>query len=297
MRRTAGPACVLASALLALAVLPARAREGGDGQATVKIGLVDTITRGIPMTWTLMVMRPFKTLMEAQTGLVGDVVPGGDGLALAKSLSEDKVQVGVFHGHEYAWAKQKYPNLAVVALCVNKTQQAKVHLIVRADCKAASWADLKGKPIAVPRLGRAPCRVFLERRCVKAGTTPEKFFARIDAPILTQEAVNALLDQDVDAAVLDGASWDDICARQPGLARQMRSIAESEPFPCGVIAYCPGRFSEDKVARFRAGLLAAKTTTQGRSTLKSLHLTAFEAPPANHAAVLAAIARAYPAPK
>jgi ABC-type phosphate/phosphonate transport system substrate-binding protein len=281
---------------LSLMVLSPAGAGGEASPATVKIGLVDSITRGIPLAWTQLAMRPFKALMEERTGMVGEVIAGGDALMLAKDLDEDKVQVGVFHGHEYAWAKQKYPKLKAIALCVNKSIQSRVYLLVQATSKASSSADLKGKAIAVPRMGRAPCQIYLERRCVKPGTTPDKFYSRIDAPILTEEALNDLVDGEVDAAVVDGAGWEDYRAKRPGLARRLRCIAESEPFPCGVIACVPGRLNDVKLGKFCAGLLAAPSTARGKDTLRTLRLTAFALPPANYDAMLEAIAKAYPPP-
>jgi ABC-type phosphate/phosphonate transport system substrate-binding protein len=268
--------------------------EEGAVSTTIKIGLVDTITRGIPPSWTQIAMRPFKALMEERTGMTGEVVMGGDALHLAKELQDNKVQVGVFHGHEYAWAKQKYPRLKAIALCVNRWQQAKVHLVIRTDSKAASYADLKGKKIAVPRQGRAPCRLYIERRCVPPGSTPEKYYARVETPFATADALEDLIDGEVAAAVVDAAGLEDYRRAFADRARRLRCIAESEPFPCGVIACYPGGISEAKMSKFSAGLLSAPTTPRGKDTLRVLRLTAFELPPANHNAVLEAIAKSYP---
>jgi ABC-type phosphate/phosphonate transport system substrate-binding protein len=270
--------------------------EEAISSTVVKIALVSTITRGVPAAFTEMIVSPFKALMEAETGLSGEVVTGRDPMALARDLLDDKVQIGVFHGHEYAWAKQKFPKLAVVALCVNRTQHIKLHLVVRTDSAAQSFADLKGKIISVPRMGREQCLLYLERRCVPPGTRPEAFYRHVSRPIATADSLNEVVEREAAAAIVDAAGLEDYRKSNGALGRRLRSLAISEPFPAGVIAYCPGRFSEEKVAKFRAGLLAAKTTAVGRSTLKRLRLTSFEAPSEDHDALLAAIARAYPPP-
>ncbi len=239
-------------------------------------------------------MKPFKALMEERTGMIGEVVIGGDALHLAEDLKGNKVQVGVFHGHEYAWAKQKFPKLKVIALCVNRWQQAKVHLLVRTDSKAVSFADLKGKKISVPRMGRAPCRLYLERRCVPPGTAPEKFYGQVETPFSTTDALEDLVDGEVAAAVVDAAGLEEYRKGYAASSRRLRSIAESEPFPCGVIACFPGGLSEARMSKFCAGLLAAPSTTRGKDTLRTLRLTAFELPPANYDAMLESIAKAYP---
>jgi ABC-type phosphate/phosphonate transport system substrate-binding protein len=294
MKRIAGPIAFLAVAAGCLLALTGSPAGGGEAEARVKIGLVDSITRGVPAMWTQIAMKPFKALMEEETGLTSEVVNGGDPLALGKSLDEDKIQVAVFHGHEFAWARQRYPKIKAIAVCVNNTRSIKVHLVVRSDSAAASYADLKGTKISVPRLGRAPCQVFLERRCVKPGVAPEKFYAAVDHPFGCVEALEELIEGETNAVVVDGQSLDDYRKSNPDVGKRLRSIAESEPFPCGVIAYRPGRFSESKVSKFRDGLVNAKSSSRGRDTLKMLRLTAFEAPPANHDALLAAIAKVYP---
>jgi ABC-type phosphate/phosphonate transport system substrate-binding protein len=271
--------------------------SGGEESARiVKIGLVDSLTEGIPPAFTQVAMRPFKALMETQIGMTGEVVNAGDAIALAGKLHDDKVQVGVFHGHEYAWAKQKYPSLKAIALCVNKTMQTKVHLLVRADSPAESYADLKNKAISVPLLGRAICRLYLERRCVKPGIGPDKFYERVEKPLATADALEDLVEGDVAAAIVDAASWNDYTRNFPARARRLRILADSEPFPCGVIACYPGKFSDAQMRKFSAGLLAAPTTTRGKDTLRTLRITAFELPPANHDVMLQAIVKAYPPP-
>jgi hypothetical protein len=42
----------------------------------------------------------------------GELVPCGDADNLGRQLMDDKVQLGVFHGIEFAWARQKYPEPA-----------------------------------------------------------------------------------------------------------------------------------------------------------------------------------------
>jgi ABC-type phosphate/phosphonate transport system substrate-binding protein len=279
--------------VVGLAALPA---EESASAKVVKIGLASSITRGVPAAFTDVVMSPFKALMEAETGLSGELVTGRDAMVLARDLQDYKVQIGVFHGHEYAWAKQRYPKLQVVAVCVNKSQLIRLHLVVLTDSPAHSFADLKGKPISVPRMGREQCLLYLERRCVPPETNPEDYYRYVSRPIAISDSLNEVIDREAAAAIVDDAGLDDFRKANGALGRRLRSIAVSEPFPSGVIAYCPGRFSEEKVAKFRAGLLAAKTTATGRSTLKRLRLTAFEVPPQDHDAVLAAIARAYPPP-
>ncbi len=57
-----------------------------------------------------VIMRPFKSLLETQTGMTGQLVSGGDAQHLGQHLKEGDIHLGVFHGVEFAWAKAKFRN-------------------------------------------------------------------------------------------------------------------------------------------------------------------------------------------
>jgi ABC-type phosphate/phosphonate transport system substrate-binding protein len=285
--------------LLLLVTLPAVTPQRGEARgahSAIRIGLVETLGQGVPPGLVLLAMRPFKALMEAQTGLTGEVVLGGDAFALGKKLHDDQVQVAVFHGHEYAWAKMKYPRLQPVALCVNKHRRIPVHLVVRDDSKARSYADLEGKVVSLPRLAGAHCRIYCERRCIKPGVAVEKFYKKIDAPFECEDALDDVVDGVVAAVVVDAAALEEFRKDKPGRGRRLRTLAESEAFPCSVIAYHEGGLSPNQLRKLRSGLLNAPSTARGRETLKTLRLTAFETPGRSFSAQMKAIAQAYPPP-
>ena len=49
--------------------------------------------------------------MEAQTGVPGQMVMGGDARNLSQRLQSNHFQLGVFQGVEFAWAQQECPEL------------------------------------------------------------------------------------------------------------------------------------------------------------------------------------------
>src|SRR5437879_5250843 len=97
----------LVAGLLGSAALPAG--EGLEAPpGTVRIGLVQTLFRDVPEPMVQLLMQPFSTLMRSQTGLNGRIIMGGDAHELGSRLHEGTVDLGVFHGFEFAWAQQKY---------------------------------------------------------------------------------------------------------------------------------------------------------------------------------------------
>src|SRR5262249_45585194 len=78
---------------------------------TIRIGMVGSLFRDIPDGVIAAMSQPFNRMMSSQTGMTGELVKAGDCQDLARQLSEDNVQLGLFHGIEFAWARQKYPEL------------------------------------------------------------------------------------------------------------------------------------------------------------------------------------------
>jgi hypothetical protein len=63
-----------------------------------------------------------------------------------------------------------------------------------------------------------------------------------------------------------------------------------------VIAYYPGTLSEGLLDQFRSGMLAAKSSPQGRQMMKMCRITSFEDVPDDFDQMLADIVKAYPSP-
>src|SRR5262249_39463881 len=109
------------------AMPPGTARAQTSGR-TIKIGLVKSLFRDTPESLLQWLSQPPKALMQAQTGLVGELQLRGDALNLGGLLNDKQVDLGVFHGFEYAWARQKYPNLKPLVIAVNHEQVLKAYL-------------------------------------------------------------------------------------------------------------------------------------------------------------------------
>ena len=243
------------------------------------------------------VLGPFKGFMEQQSGLSGEVVMGGDPLALAQKLRDSEVQLGVFHGHEFAWAQMKYPKLQALVVCVNKTRDCKVHFVVRTDCPAKTVADMRGKVAALPRLNKAYCRLFFERRCVPAGTTPEKFYSRVQTPFDIDDGLDQVVTRKATCAVVDAVSLEEYGKANPARAKTLRTLLESEPFPGGILGCYEGKLNAATAQRLQAGLIAARDNPQGQKALRALRVTGFEAPSDEQAVSLTEIVKLYPPSK
>jgi len=284
---------ILAVLGLMLAALSEIVADDGHG---VRIGLVASLFRDTSESLMQIAMRPFKSLLEAQTGMGGRIVFGGAPEQLGQRLKEGDVHLGIFHGVEFAWAKAKYPKLKPLLIAVNKQLSLRAHLIVRANNEIKGLSDLKGRTIGMPALSREHCWLFLERRCVPAEQTPVTYFSRISRPRDACYAIDDVIDGTLQAAVIDDADLDAYRKQFPDFADKVKSLVLSEPFPCAVIAYYPGRLDEHMVVQFRSGMLSAKDNRQGRQMMQLCRITRFEEVPDDFDKTLEEIAKAYPPP-
>jgi ABC-type phosphate/phosphonate transport system substrate-binding protein len=275
-------------------LLPAPGESAAPGGKVIRVGLVGTLFRNMPEPIMQVAMRPFKSLLEDQTGMTGELVAGGDATNLAKLLKQDKVQFGVFHGVEFAWARQKNPSLRPLIVAVNGRPHVHAVVLVPQDSKAATCADLKGKTVGLPADSREHCRLFFDRRCVAPGCCPEKFFGRVVYPGDVEEALDDVVDGKLDAMVVDGLTLEAFQKLKPGRAARLRTLRRSEAFPAAVVAYHPGSLSDDLLTRFRDGLLGASSSRRGQRLLEMCKITSFKLVPDDYEEMLKAIAKAYP---
>jgi ABC-type phosphate/phosphonate transport system substrate-binding protein len=274
-----------------------RAEENKAAPAEpVRIGLVSSLFRDTPETLVTAMMQPFGALMESQTGLAGKLVSGGDAVHLGKLLAEDKIHLAVFHGVEFAWARQQNPGLQPLMIAVNQKRHLHALVVVRADDALAGFADLKDQSLALPQQSREHCHLFLERRCQAAGLDPSRFFTRLASPPTQEDALDDVVDKLVQGAVVDSVAVECYQRRKPARFAKLRVLERSDVFPAAVVAYHPGALGDATLQRFRDGMLNANKGALGRQFMALWKLTAFEAVPEDYEQTLKHILRIYPPP-
>lgn len=262
--------------------------------APVQIGIVNSLFRDTPPVLIGVLSRPLKSLMETQTGVSGELKLAGDAIALADKLKANQVQLGVFHGFEFGWAKQHCPELKPLVIAVAQHRMLHAHLVVLKDGGISTCGDLKGKTVGLPAVAREHLHLYLERRCPSAGSDPKKFFARVNRPSDPEEALDDVVNGRTEAAVVDRLALDSYQESKPARANKLRVLQQSEPFPASVIAYYPGSVDESMLKRFREGMINANQSPQSKGLLKMCRITAFEEVPAEFPQLLAEIIKAYP---
>jgi ABC-type phosphate/phosphonate transport system substrate-binding protein len=286
-----------AAIVVLMAGLIGTAVGAGQDGSLIRIGLIRSLFRDTSEPLMQVIMRPFKSLMESATGLSGQLVAAGEANNLAQRLKSGDCQLGIFHGFEFAWARLVLPELKPLLIAVPKQQRClHAHLVVRTEGAPKSVSDLKGLVVALPYMSREHCRLFLERRCVPAGNSPSQFFSRVTTPRDASDAIDDVLNGSAAAAIIDDGDLESYRSQYPEYFAKVKVLLQSEAFPCAVIAYYPGKLSQELLDRFREGMLSAKDSRQGRQMMQLCRISSFEDVPDDFDKMLDDIAKAYPPP-
>ena len=215
---------------------------------------------------------------------------------LAEKMQKGELQVGVFQGYEFAWAREKYPGLRPLALAINVYRYPVVYVVARKDNPARDLAGLQGKSICLPDTGERFLRLFVDKECQALGKKPDAFFSKVIPPESIEDALDDVVDGKVDAAAVDRAALEAYKRRKPGRFKQLKPLAQSKPFPPAIVAWYDKGLDEETLRQFRKGLLDANKKEKGRTMLTLFRLTRFEPPPADFDKALARTRKAYPPP-
>lgn len=296
--RRVGLACILlAGGLAGVCFQGAGRAEDLAAPKKVKIGMVSTLFRDVPDSLIDAMKKPFGILMSTQTGMAGELSKTGDSTDLGQKLTDGTVDLGIFHGFEFAWAREKYPQLRPLVIAVNQSPTLRAYLVVKADSAIAGFADLKEKTLDIPKGTRGHCRLYLEARCLEAGQcSPQDLLGKVICSGSAEEALDEVIEGNVQATIVDNTTLESYKRRKPGRFTELKVAAESEMFPAGVVVYRTGTLNEQTLAKFRDGLLNSHKTFLGRQLLTLWKLSGFMAIPPDYDQMLADIIKAYPPP-
>jgi ABC-type phosphate/phosphonate transport system substrate-binding protein len=262
----------------------------------VRIGMISSLFSDVPEPIVMAMMQPFGALMESQTGVSGELVVCGDAANLGQQLTDDKVQLGVFHGIEFGWARQKHPELRPLVIAINQQRYLRAQFVIRADSTASRVADLQDKALALPNQTREHCLLYLRRRCLESKKEPASFFSKITNPANVEDALDDVVDGVVQVTIVDSVALDCYKRRKPGRFTKLKIAHSSEVFPAAVVVFRPGILDEATLKRFRDGMINANRTVTGRQLMTLWKLTGFEDVPQDYNQILTEIVKAYPAP-
>ncbi len=294
LRRLFGPA-LFAAALLCIPAALVNARP--DKVDVLHIGTSGHLSPTKEADKEKSNLATLRNFIKEETGLDNDIVRQKDWQELAEKMSKGQLQVGAFQGYEFAWAKEKYPDLKPLGLSVNVYRYPVAFVITNKDNAAKDFAGLKGQTLAIPDAGKPYLNLFAENECKANGKEMKDFFSKVITDEATEDAIDDVVDGKIQAVTVDRAAVEAYKQRKPGRFGKLKEVAKSEPLPPVVIAYFDKILDDATLKKFRGGLLNASTKEKGRTMLNLFHLTGFDAVPSDFDKVLEQTRKTYPPTK
>jgi phosphonate transport system substrate-binding protein len=273
----------------------AAASENNKPVSALKIGLVQSLFRNTAAEKALAQAQPLGELMAAQSGVRLQFCAVAEHEELARCLQQGEIHLAVMHGVELAWAQKNAKDLQPLVLAMNQTYKLKSLVICRKDDPAQTLADLKGKRLAFPARSLYHNYLFLQKTLETSGQNPAGFFEEKQVATIPA-ALDAVLDNEADVAVLDGISWENFCEIKPGLAKRFKVLTESGTFPTAALVYKPGVLPEEQVKQLKNALTTLHTKPLGRQMLLLWRLSQFSAVPEEYPTLLTEVVKDYPQP-
>src|SRR5437870_1949741 len=172
----------------------------------LRIGLMNSLFREASDPVRQVIMEPFRTLTETQTGIKSELETAATAHELGLKLNENKIQLGVFNGVEFGWAQQEFPRLKPLLIGVNKRRELFAHILILNDSKLGDFAELHNQTVALPRWSRHHCRLFFEHCQQQARRQHRDFKTQVATPAGTETALDDLVRGKVQACVADGVA-------------------------------------------------------------------------------------------
>src|SRR5262249_7991729 len=228
---------------------------------------------------------PFKDVFKKETGFNGEVELMDDYETLAEKLDSKKVHFGVFHGFEYAWVKDRYPNLQPLVVADPKVGLVQACLVVNAQSTVKNPSDLPGNCVTIPIGTKAHCCLFLDRlqQGLPAGCCGPVAGTRTLGP---EEALDGVGVGKLPAVLVGISSLKIYQANKPTAAAKLKVLAQSEHFPPGVLVYRKDGVDPTVVDKVRNGLTRVQENAQGRAFLLVWKLNGFIVPRPEYDALL-----------
>jgi ABC-type phosphate/phosphonate transport system substrate-binding protein len=243
-------------------------------------------------------MQPFVELVKKRTGLAGEfqVVRGVD--KMREGLKSGKLSLGVVLGLDYAWLRIDVPDAVPLVVAVNESTTMKAHVLVHKDSEVKQLADLKDKPLALPRRTPRFARFYLEREMQQLFAHPlaqplAQVF-KVQESADAEEAIESVIDRTAEATLITALGLDVYRQRKPVRFNRLRVLHDSPEFPTPAVIYRPGTAKEEDARRFRDALLRSNDTAEGQQTLTLWRLTGFRTPPAEYVKQVDELAKRYP---
>jgi ABC-type phosphate/phosphonate transport system substrate-binding protein len=261
---------------------------------TIRVGIMSGMFKGVPEPLVKAGGQQFSGLFQKFTGLPGEVEVENDYRALANKLNQNKIQLGVVHGFEWAWLIKQNPDLAALVVTV-PAKMPQACIVVNTKNLAMNPGGLKGANVDIPFNMKAHGFLYIEK--LLKSSAPNAFVPNTPEDLGPEETLDELVKAKTAAVLVDSATLQAYQKNNPGLAKKLRVLCTSEVFPPTVILYSKKGLAEKSISQIRTGMLKADKEPSGKAFLFLWNLRGFEEPTAAFNKLVEDSLKAYPPPQ
>jgi ABC-type phosphate/phosphonate transport system substrate-binding protein len=233
----------------------------------------------------------FPQMVRDFTGLDAKLIRRDNLNQIGDNLDSGTDSFALLQGVEYGWLKEKHPKVEPLLVGFYHVSQPRAALMAKKDDAGKSFADFKGRPIALLKAGKEHVYLFEKKG---AGGDPAKFFSKIITTSNGEACLDDVLLGKAAAAIVDDAALAEYKDVNPGRFQRLRIVEQSTPFPPMGIFYVPGKVPAETVEKVRAGMLKANNDSRGRDSMATFRITSFEPVPKEYPTWAAEVIKAYP---
>ncbi|MGE3805787.1 MAG: phosphate/phosphite/phosphonate ABC transporter substrate-binding protein [Gemmataceae bacterium] len=288
---------VLVPLLAALVLVTAQPDVAANAARNVRISISRALFRDMPEPIVLASIEPLGKILSQATGMRGTMTVADDGAELAEKLADQEIDVAIFDGVEFAWARQGDQRLCPLMITVNLEKSVRAFIITRSGDGHKDLGDLEDGRFFLAKNTRQHCLLFLEQECQRRGQSAEDFLVELCQKETAEEALDDLVDGKGDAVLIDNASFACYQQRKPARAKKLSILVQSIEFPSAVLACHKGGLEQGTVTKVQRSLGELDDSALGRQLLTLWKLQAFEKVPREFDQLLERVARDYPAPE
>lgn len=262
-------------------------------RTSVDIGMPDTLFQGVPEILKRLGGEPFKKMMKKNTGIDGVIHFPPDAMTLAAKLDSGEIQIGVMQGHEYAWAKSKYPCLMPIAIAV-PMHPVQSFCVVRWNCPAVNIGQLKDGKLSVPPVHRDFSCLYLDK-IKNEHMKGAEFSGQLNA-LTGCETIDQVIDGKSDCAIVDCSLLKTYELLYPGPFKATKVLCQSEVFPNACIVVKKNVLVQQTITKFTEALIKAENDPSGKPMLVAWKVKRFTTVPDDYEQQIKQIEKAYPLP-
>jgi len=176
--------------------------------------------------------------------------------------------------YAYVQGNQDFGMELLAAPQVNGQTEYRSYLIVPADSKARSLADLKGGTFAFTDPMSTSGYLVPLYWLSQMGESPSTFFRNYFFTYSHDNSINAVANKLADGATVDSLVFDSMAAANPTLASQVKIIARSQSFGAPPVVVRPG-LDPGLKALLKETFLGMSNDPQGQGILTALRIDRF----------------------